>query len=161
MALHPETFDLHGPEDPSRVLDAMHALSAQGHGWINIRPEIPPDAIAPARSMLSQFFRRNSPDVALGTWMPDVNNRTVTRQLLGLQHGLGTRVSPLLEDMGLGLGKGWWRVQDSPRRGLLVTVPEDEDHDVVLQWLLALTVAVTRVPTTGSWEISVFQGRGS
>lgn len=159
MALHPETFELDDPEQPSRVLDEMSRLIAQGHGWINLRPEIPPDVTAPGRSMMSQFFRRNSPDVALGTWMPDAAHKSGPRQVLGLQHGLGTKVRPLLGDLGLSPGERWRRIQDSPRRGLLVGVPAEEDHLTVLRWLLELTVAVTRVPTTGVWEVTVYEGR--
>ncbi len=161
MALHPEVFVLENPDQPEPVLDEMARLAARGRGWINIRPEIPPDAVAPARSMLSQFFRRNSPDVALGTWMPDAANKAGPRQMLGVQHALGSKVSPMLTGLGLTPPEGWRRMQDSPRRGLLVVVPDEEDHAEVLSWLLQLIVAVTRIETTGAFEVSVYEGRAS
>lgn len=160
MALHPEVFEIDDPEDPSEVVESMDTLAYQQRGWINIRPVIPPDAIAPARSMLSQFFRRNSPEVALGTWMPETT-KAGPRQLVGIQHALGEKLSPRLHHLGLTPPEGWRRMQDSPRRGLLVVVPPDEDHLTVLRWLLELTVAITRVETTGAYEISVYPGRAS
>ncbi len=160
MALHPQIIELDDRDRIEPVLDAMATFTRAGRGWVNLQPEIAPDAVPPARSALTQYFRRNSPEAALGTWMPPPTDSPDAPQNLGVQHALGARLSPLLEDWHLALAAGWRRSQDSPRRGLLVTVPSDEPHASVLRWLLDVTLLATVPETTGRWQVSLYTGRG-
>lgn len=160
MALKPEIIVIDSPDQLGPVLDAMATFAERGRGWINIQPEISPDAAPPTRSALTQYFRRNSPDASLGTWMPGTDDTNDARQQIGLQHALGERITPHLTEWNLELGPDWRRSQDSPRRGLLVSVPSDEPHDVVLRWLLDVTLLTTRPATTGRWQASLYAGRG-
>jgi len=157
MALHPEIVIIDDPAHVESVLDAMNGFAERGQGWVNVQPEISPDAVRPTRSGLTQYFRRNSPDAALGTWMaPPAGGAEAN---LGLQHALGERIGPHLDGWNLALREGWRRVQDSPRRGLLVSVPASESLEVVLGWLLDVTSLATRPETTGHWTVSLYPGR--
>ena len=50
-----------------------------------------------------------------------------------------------------------WRVrQDHPRRGLVIMVPAEQDHDSTLSWLLRAGAALSAVPLTGAWRAAVF-----
>ena len=158
MALHPEIVTIVDLEHTERVTMAMANFTARGRGWINIEPELPPDVAPSDRAPLTRYFRRNSPEVALGTWMPPIE-RDDSPQQVGLQHALGVRIAPYLEKWNLVLPEGWRRVQDSPRRGLLLAVPADTAHDEVLSWLLRAIVAATRKETTGRWTATIYEGR--
>lgn len=160
MALHPEIIELEDREHLDPVLEAMQSFTRQGKGWVNIQPEVSPDAVPATRSALTQYFRRNSPEASLGTWMPPPTDTPDGPQHLGVQHALGARISPLLAEWHLELAEGWRRAQDSPRRGLLVTVPSDEPHETILRWLLDVTLLATVTETTGRWHVSLYVGRG-
>jgi hypothetical protein len=157
MALRPEIIVIDDPDHVADVLDAMAGFARRGQGWVNVQPEVAPDALPPARSALTQYFRRNSPEAALGTWMSAPAG--AAEATLGVQHALGARIGPHLGDWQLALHDGWRRTQDSPRRGLLVAVPADEAHARVLRWLLDVTLHATRPETTGRWEASLYAGR--
>lgn len=160
MALQPEIINVDGTDQIDDVLEAMASFTERGRGWINVRPDVADDLLAPQRSSLTQFFRRTSPQVALGTWMAPAVEPPGSPQQIGVQHALGTRIVPLLDEWGLSLPPDWRRRQDSPRRGLLVDVPEGESPEVVMRWLLGVTVAATQSETSGTWTLSVYQGRG-
>lgn len=160
MALHPDIIELDDRDRIEPVLEAMASFARAGRGWVNIQPEISPDAQPPTRSALTQYFRRNSPEAALGTWMPASADSPGGPQNLGVQHALGVRLGPLLGDWNLTIPEGWRRAQDSPRRGMLVTVPAKEAHGGVLKWLLDVTLLATRPETTGRWQVSLYAGRG-
>ena len=159
MALRPEHLVIDDPEQLDEVLGIMATFTERGRGWINVQPEVPPDAAPAHRSALSQLFRRNSPEAALGTWMPPSTDSPDEPQNLGVQHALGERIAPHLADWNVALGASWQRLQDSPRRGLLVAVPASEPHDVVLRWLLDVVLIATRPETTGRWHVAVYVGR--
>lgn len=159
MTLRPETVELDDPDDLGGLIETMRSFTDRGHGWINVRPDVAADAAPVTGTALSRFFRRNSPDVALGTWMAPSPDSPDAPQLLGLQHGLGARIAPLLDSWGVPLAPTWRRTQDSPRRGLLVSVPAEESHETVLRWLLTVTTSATRRKTAGTWTVSIFEGR--
>ncbi len=159
MALHPTIIEVDGVDDLGEVLEAMHAIAATGAGWLNLQPEVPPEQQPPPASALTQLIRRNSPDAALGTWTPADPAQPDAFQHVGVQHHLGNRLLPLLDTMGLTRPDGWRRVQDSPRRGLVMAAPHDESAEVILRWLLDLTVAATTLQTAGRWRVSVHQSR--
>lgn len=137
----------------------MDRFTATHHGWINIQPEIPEENVPPAPSILSQFFRSSAPVIALATWTPPEDKQPNGPQTIGMQHRLGNKVVPLLDDLGVSRPDDWRRIQDSPRRGLVVSVPATTPHDEILQWLMRLTRAATRAESTGMWLAAIHTGR--
>lgn len=51
--------------------------------------------------------------------------------------------------------EGWRVVQDNPRRGLVVQVPETAAHTTVLDWLLRAAAELTTVDLTGTWRARI------
>ena len=149
-------FDL---EDLDDVLDAMARFTEHHNGWINLQPNIDPADAPPAPSLIAQLFRSSAPDIALATWTPPTAKRPDGPQTIGVQHRLGNRLIPILDDLGVARHEGWRRIQDSPRRGLVAEIPADVAHQLVLEWLMHITVAVTAAPSTGSWIAAVIPSR--
>ncbi len=140
------------------VVAVMDACASGLQGWINVRCEVDADSIAPQQSFLEQILRKNAPDAALGTWTPP-EAATTSFQHIGIQHHLGARLLPELERWGITRPDGWRRIQDSPRRGLIVAIPAATEHKEVLTWLLQMLVQASRVSTTGRWIATVHSGR--
>lgn len=161
MALKPMIIELDDLEHLSPVLDVMRECTETGHGWINVQAEVDPDDLPPPPSLLTQIIRRSSPDAALGTWTPPMTGQPKAPQNIGVQHRHGTKLIPLLDDFGIERPETWRRIQDSPRRGLVVAVPHDTPHEEVLSWLLRLVMAATPLQTTGRWLIARHPGRSA
>ena len=71
-----------------------------------------------------------------------------------------SELASLLADRGVALPEGWRRMQDHPKRGLvLVPTPGStaEELDAVLAWLLRATAALCPVRRTGEWRAYVYQ----
>ncbi len=160
MAPRPTIIAIDDLGDLDAVLEVMADYARAGVGWINVQPDVPPESAPPPPTFLTWFTRRNTPDAALGTWTPPAGGQAAAPQYLGVQHRLGNRLLPLLGDLGLERPEGWHRVQDSPRRGLVMTAPGDADHAFVLEWLLRLTEGASTVSTTGGWTARAHAGRG-
>ena len=161
MALKPTIIELDDLDHLDPALEVMRACTTNGRGWMNVQAEIEPDALPSPPSLITQLIRRSSPDAALGTWTPPMAGQPDAPQNLGVQHRYGTKLIPLLDDLGVERPETWRRVQDSPRRGLVVAVPHDTPHDEVLSWLLRLVQAATTLPTTGRWLVACHAGRSA
>lgn len=160
MKLIPEvvTIDLDHLEP---VLAAMDRFTATHIGWINIQPEIPEENAPPPPSMISQLFRSGAPVIALATWTPPTIKQPKGPQMIGVQHRLGAKLVPLLDDLGVSRPDDWRRIQDSPRRGLVVAVPTTTPHDEILQWLMRISRAATRAESTGMWVAAIHSGHAA
>lgn len=145
--------------DPALVLDRMGQRSAAEAGWINFSPEVEEDAVVPPSGGFLSFLAARGPSIPLATWSTGAPTRHGPgRQSLGLQHGGGPRALAALSELGLGLRPGWLKVQDHPRRGLVVTVPPGADHGDLLHWLLSAAHALSTVPLTGDWLARIYTG---
>lgn len=161
MALKPTIIEVDDLSHLAPVLEEMRKCTVSGHGWINVQAEIDPDDLPPPPSLITQIIRRSSPDAALGTWTPPLAGQPGAPQNLGIQHRHGTKLIPLLDDLGVERPETWRRIQDSPRRGLVIAVPHDTPHDEVLSWLLRLVQAATTLHTTGRWLVARHTGRNA
>lgn len=153
MKIQPTVVEIESLDEVGEVLAAMEAATRTGRGWVNVQAEVVDESAVPPASALSYFFRRNTPDIALGTWTPPVPQRPGSPQSLGVQHRLGARLLPLFDDFGIERPDTWRRLQDSPRRGLVVEVPADEPHEEVLRWLLRVIRSATPLATTGRYRV--------
>lgn len=142
------------------VVDRMLELAQAGAGWLNVSPGLDVDVPPPERSLLASIFGSKGPTVPLGTWAP-AHGRDPSS--VGVHHSEGTRAVALLAERNVAVPLGWRKLQDHPKRGLVLAIPPPEDGgvpsaddlDVVLDWLLRATGALCRVRRTGEWRAYV------
>jgi hypothetical protein len=145
--------------EPGVVLERMARYRDAGAGWINLLPEVADDVEVPASGGLLSFLAARGPSIPLATWSAGApTKRGPGRPTIGVQHASGPKALIRLADLGLKLGPGWMKVQDHPRRGLVVTVPADKDDHDVLHWLLSAAHALAVVPLTGDWLERAYAG---
>lgn len=146
---------------PTQVVLRMAQRTEAGRGWINLLPEIHEDVEVPPSGGLFSFLSARGPSIPLATWSAGaLGKRGPGRASIGLQHAGGPKALARLAEVGLVRPPGWTKVQDHPRRGLVITVPPGEDHEDVLHWLLSAAHALSAVPLTGDWLARVYSGGG-
>jgi hypothetical protein len=148
----PEHIDFK-PDDRAAVIARMDGLASTGAGWINLSPALDEDQELPTRSATFGIFSGRGPDVPLCTWVPG------TPAQIGVQHGAGTKASPLLRDLGNPVPQGWRVTQDHPRRGLVVLLPPDVGNEDALEWLIrAGTGLSAHLKLAGWWRAGIYTG---
>lgn len=155
MALHPSEELPFTEDDLDPVTAVLAELAEAGTGWVNFVPEVEPGLEPPPRSLVATVFSARGEPVPLATWTPP--EEPGRRSTVGIEHGSGPRALARLEEHQLGLGPGWLKVADHPRRGLVVTAPGDAPVGDVLWWLLAAAHALGPAPLTGSWLAKVYR----
>jgi hypothetical protein len=147
-------------DEASEILGYMTLLAQAGDGWINLLPNT---AVADKPTTLGFFtlFGGGSLGVTMCTWIPGRDTRrgrSATK--LGFSFSTGRRFGSELPTPTI--PENWAIEQDHPRRGLILTVPFDESHELVLAWALraleALSPAGRRV---GSWLAQIYLPAGS
>lgn len=137
----------------SPVVDRMVAMTAsRARGWINLSPGLDVDTPPPLRTGLATLLGARGPIVPLATWSPPRRRDPAT---VGIHHGEGPKGLVLLAERGVDLPEGWRRLQDHPKRGLvLVPTPATsaDQLDEVLDWLLRATGALCPVRRTSEWR---------
>ena len=141
----------------SPVVDRMVDLTAEGGGWINLTPGLDVDVPPPERAPLAAIFGSKGPVVPLGTWTPAHGRDPAS---VGVHHSQGTKAVALLAERNVALPLGWRRLQDHPKRGLVLTptpATTPKELDTVLDWLLRATGALCPVRRTGEWRALVYR----
>jgi hypothetical protein len=154
-AREPDVIEFH-EQRRAAVVDRMVDLSDAGAGWINLTPGLDVDVPPPERSPLAAIFGSKGPVVPLGTWTP-VQGRDPAS--VGIHHSQGTKAVALLAERNVAVPLGWRKLQDHPKRGLvLVPTPAStpDELDTVLDWLLRATGALCPVRRTGEWRALVY-----
>ena len=150
-AREPAVVEFH-EQRRSAVVDRMVGMAAASSGWINLSPGLDVDVPPPTRTGLAALLGSRGPTVPLGTWSAARGREPAT---VGVHHGEGPKGLTLLADRGVELPEGWRRLQDHPKRGLvLVPLPAStaDEFDVVLDWVLRATGALCPVRRTGEWR---------
>jgi hypothetical protein len=147
------------PDDRRAVIEVMRRLLHDRDGWLNLQPAVDPDELPDTPPVLERLFTAKGPRVPLGSWVPGERKRngTVEPVSLGLQHGGGPKAIPRLRELGLGPRAGWRVLSDNPRRGFVVLVPDDEDPEVALTWLVDAARALTGFDLPATWVAGVFR----
>lgn len=149
------------PDAPTTVLARMESIASDrsgSGGWINFHPKADESVDPPQGSSLFGIFSAIGPAVPICTWMPGKwrgDRRDPVS--IGVQHGAGPRAVSRLREAGIEVPPTWRVRQDHPRRGLVVLVPADQDHDTTLRWLLGAGNALSSVPLVGAWQAAVFR----
>ncbi len=142
-------------DDLSAVEAVLTDLIAAGRGWVNFSPEVKPGHEPGSRNLAVAVFSSRGDAVPMATWTPP--EQPGQRATIGIEHGSGPKAIERLAECNLGLGPGWFKVADHPRRGLVVTTPGDAEVGSVVWWLLAASHALSSVPLTGDWLAKVYR----
>jgi hypothetical protein len=154
MVAEPLVVEFH-EDERGAVVQRMVVMATKREGWANFTPGLDVDFPPPPRPALSGLFTARGPDVPLGTWSPPDRPSERDPATVGIQHGQGPRALERLVAEGLALPEGWRRLQDHPRRGLVLAVPHSTDPgdlDATLDWLLRATGLLCPIPRTGEWR---------
>jgi hypothetical protein len=151
VATRPQVVEF-SRDAPDDVAARMSELSLERTGWINLEPEVVEEDETTQSGGLFAFLSPQGPPVPLCTWSP--SDRRVS---IGVQHRAGPKAAARLAEAGHPVPDGWYVSQDHPRRGLVVEVPLDEPHRLVLEWLLTAGELLCRLPLTGRWRAAIFE----
>jgi hypothetical protein len=143
--------------DRAPAVAAMARLREARDGWVNLQPAVEPEDVPEVESGLARVFSARGPAVPLGTWVPA--DRAGEPVSLGLQHPAGSRALARLRELGHPAGAGWRVLSDHPKRGLVLLVPDDEDPDVALAWLVRATGLLAGFDLPDTWHAGVFYRR--
>ncbi len=149
--------------DPAELGPLVAALAGvPGGGWVNCSPEVADEDRPPPQGPFA-IFGTVGPAVPTATYVPSRPGRggAVQPAEAGIQHGAGRRAALRLRQSGPGIPAGWRVVQDHPRRGLVVRLPDGVPDGDVLRWLVDAAAALCSVPTTGRWRASVYGRAGT
>lgn len=148
------------PDAQAEVVARMSAIAddpGRRGGWINFHPGVDDDTEVPEGSSLFGFFSATGPAVPICTWMPGKwRGDRRDPESIGVQYATGPRAVTRLGSAGIEVPASWRVRQDHPRRGLVIMVPAEEDHDRTLSWLLRAGTALSVVPLTGRWRADIF-----
>ena len=144
-----------GEDDLDRAVGALARVAGDG-GWVNCSPVVADEDRPPPPGPFA-VFGALGPAVPLATYVPAHAGRGGAPQPgeAGIQHGSGRRAALRLRESGPGIPDGWRVVQDHPRRGLVVRLPEGTADGDVLRWLVSAAGALCTVPTTGRWQVTL------
>ena len=144
-----------GSDDLEPVIAEMSRLADRGDGlgWVNVGPGLRDDQIdrLPAPTVLGRWFSGRGPAVPMATWTPPRSVRTPTAPVVGIEHSAGPKALDKLREAGTPLPKGWRKVQDHAKHGIVVEYPAGTSHADVLRWMLAACWALCRIDTDDHW----------
>ena len=141
------------PHELAGVIQAMFELAAPER-WVNIQFEVDEDhPAATPDSPLFSLFAARGPSSPLATVMAaTTTGKHATPAQIGLQHRAGQKAARQLVEAGVMIPDDWQWVQDHPRRGLILQLPEIDgtSSESVTAWLLSAMELLNRSPTTGN-----------
>jgi hypothetical protein len=135
----------------SDTAPVLAALARSGGGWLNLQPGMRDDDVPEPRTLFGTLFTARGPQVPIATWVPAEDSA-------GIQHAAGPKAAARLAEAGVPVPDGWRVVQDHPKRGLVMRVPQGTPDADVITWLLAAARELCGVPLTGDWLASVYRG---
>lgn len=144
-----------GPDELDRAVDALVRVADRA-GWLNCSPVVADEDRPPPPGPFA-VFGALGPAIPLATYVPSHRGRggAPVAAEAGIQHGSGRRAALRLRESGPGIPAGWRVVQDHPRRGLVVRLPEGTADGDVLHWLVGAAGALCTVPTSGRWRVTL------
>jgi hypothetical protein len=148
-------------DDRRSVLTVMRRQLQDRDGWVNLQPAVESDDSPDPGSGLLRVLSARGPTVPLGSWVPGLRRRNGTTEpvSLGLQHAGGPRALRRLRDEGHPPVESWRILSDHPRRGFVLTVPDDQDPDIALSWLIRAANLLAPMRLPDAWHAGVIQRR--
>ncbi len=146
-------------------LDAAHSVlrevfeerTGDTHRWCNLSFEVDEELAPEPDSVLFGFLAARGPSSPLTTVMSARGGKRPHGPQLGIQHRAGPRCAEQLREASLELPDGWRVVQDHPRRGLVVALPDSTTVEEIAAWVLPAMHILNRAPTTDGVLYEVFE----
>jgi hypothetical protein len=157
VALQPELIDF-TPTDTEAVVARMTVVARDRDGWINFHPWVEDDEELPtvAAGFLA-WAKARGPSIPEATFVPGERKRRGDQpNSIGIQHPSGPKARLTLADKGIAIPEGWRIRADHPRRGLVIEIPDDSPLDVVLDWLVRASQALTPAVLPERWVAAVY-----
>lgn len=107
-------------------------------------------------SPLFGLLAARGPSNPLATVMGATSGRKSQPAQVGLQHRAGQKVAAQLISSGIGIPDGWRSLQDHPRRGLIIALPDGDCSVEVVRWLLPAMHHLNRAPVLDSLVYQCF-----
>ena len=147
-----------GADDLSGVVAQMALLTEVGDGWINLVPRISgADDERPTSLRFWTLLGGGGMGLTMGTWVPRGRGQPGRdRPSLGITHVTGRRVASELAARSVPVPMAWLLEQDHPRRGLVVSPPADEPHQLVLEWAIRALSALSERGVIRGWRADVY-----
>jgi hypothetical protein len=148
-------------DDRRSLLTVMRRLLQDRDGWVNVQPAVEPEAQPDEGSGIARVFSALGPAVPLGSWVPGARRRNGSSEpvSLGLQHAAGSKALLRLHELGHPPVQGWRVLTDHPKRGFVLAVPDDEDPDTALVWLLRAATLLAPFELPPAWHAGVIHRR--
>jgi hypothetical protein len=116
-----------------------------GAVFVNLSPGVEADEVPPPTSPMGGLFGSRGPLVPLATWTPGE---------IGLQHGVGARVTKVLAEQGVTVPDEWYVASEHPRRGLVLKTYQAAPPET-LGWLVRAARALCPVAIPHPWQAVV------
>lgn len=156
MVLVPELL-FFSREEPDEIVRVMDELAATGRGWLTFAPGFDEDDLPPPAPLVSRIFSARGPTIPELSWVPRVPGAAKGEPTsIGIRHAAG-HARGVLAERRHPVPEAWVVLQDNPKRGLVVAVPDAERPARVLSWLLDATVVLCPLPLTGDWRAALYR----
>ena len=138
------------------VVERAEALAAARRGWVNLYAEVEDEEGmarpgAPAIG-LGAMFRTGGPTVPTATWVMPTGKDPGT---VGIAHAARSKVLPVLVEKGIEPPAGCFRLQDNPRRGLVLRLPDPVATADVIAWMMEAIDELCPLQLTGHWMAEI------
>ncbi len=141
-------------EEPAEIVGYMNLIADARDGWINLIAELGDDERSTTLGFMA-LFGGGSTGVTMCTWKPERAEESGRREVsLGISHETGRRFSALLPPVAI--PENWGIKQDHPQRGLVLSVPDSEPHERVLDWALHALRALSLPARIEKWRADVY-----
>lgn len=145
-------------ERPDEAVAIMAELAAAHAGWVNLQPDVDVDDVPDTGSPFGRLLTAAGPPVPLGSWVPGALRRGAADPTsLGLQHPGGRRAIWRLRDAGIHVPTRWKVLNDHPRRGLVLALPDGTDPAVALDWMVRAAIELTEMALPDVWRAAVYR----
>lgn len=145
-------------DDPTEIINYMTLISTARDGWINVLPEKDAEEGTGTLGFLT-LFGGGSSGVTMFTWKPEPDDQQGARHVtVGITHATGRRVAAQL--VPFTIPENWIVKQDHPQRGLVLSIPDREPHERVLDWALRTLADLSPFARAGTWRADVYLPAG-
>jgi hypothetical protein len=143
---------------PAAVVAILAEVVGAHAGWLNLQPDVHVEDVPDTGSPFGRLLTAVGPPVPLGSWVPGAPKRGgYERTSLGLQHPGGKKAIWRLRDVGIVVPNGWKVLADHPRRGIVLSLPDDADPAEALDWMVRASVELTDIVLPDVWRAAVYR----
>ncbi len=139
-------------QEPAALTLALQRVLDARRGWVNVQPDL--DGIDPRSLARPSIFAARGRAIPLGTFVPAT--QPGGEHQLGVEHGAGRHAADQLRGAGVVFPTGARLVQDHPRRGLVIAIPDGTAMSEVATLLIDIVTELTAVVIGDRWIAELF-----